>query len=860
MDRVPKKRVVLILLLLMLLASAPLFAFKVTAVTNSLVARTISEIPVDFEDSFFDAPATQYNHNLAQASIGLAVAAFRPVFDKENISPSQHAIQFMLDCGFTDLRTDDYDKNPSLYTVASIIGMKEMTDGNGEPYTLVAVAVCGGGYANEWLSNFTVGTGERHQGFDSAANLVVNRIFGYIGRRNIQGRIKIWITGFSRSAAVSNIAAADLVDSGAFRKEDIFAYLFATPRTTKDEDPERYDNIFSIVGQYDPVPQVPLSSWGFERYGITLHTSLEETDSDFWQKMQRANAVSQEFTGMDFWVNVPVNFQLHTLLGLVNELCPTQEIYAECIQDRLISMFSERTPNNILSHISQLSEDSRLVNDDNKEIATSLIDFAVRLAFESLLEVGDVGLMWNSNTTLTSNLMHEHTQDVYITWMLSSDNPEEIFTDKTEFTRLALFGLNQQYSLRVTEGPDDALLLEIRDGQVADGGDNPHTPFFNITETELLLTIPKDLEYTVWYSSPEENSLFSTLIVDYDSTEIAESYAILGVYNNHADDVLVYSTGERESQLRTVVLDATDFDENAQYLPPNFLAESLGVKPFALGWRGMVFTLILIPVGILMMVVLLIAVIIRLISRKRIGFLPFLFFALIMIGFLVGDLFFWLYKSVTPRTITKMAIGVVSMLFVAIGLMRRKKLGLLYTPEGRFHIVLGIFVFLCAVTDCVINYSFTAGMIMYGAIHAAMIVLYCREKRLSAYQWFAFSVGCMAVLLTVFIFRETLGSSVYKISAYGFLLSMLVVSGYRVSAPISLSCIMFALSDVVMVVYRRINSKLLVLHVILMCAYYLAIYCLAYSCYKIRSTEKPEEASVDAPSSPISSRVEEKVD
>ena len=847
MERISRKRVVLVLLLLMLLALAPLFAFKVTAVTNSLVARTISEIPVEFNDSFFDEPATQYNHDLAQASIGLAVAAFRPVFDKENISPSQHAIQFMLDCGFTDLRTDDYDKNPSLYTVASIIGMKEMTDESGEPYTLVAVAVCGGGYANEWLSNFTVGTGDRHQGFDSAANLVVNRIFGYIGRRNIQGRIKIWITGFSRSAAVSNIAAADLVDSGVFRKEDIFAYLFATPRTTKDESPERYDNIFSIVGQYDPVPQVPLSSWGFERYGITLHTSLEETDSDFWQKMQRANAVSQEFTGMDFWVNVPVNFQLHTLLGLVNELCPTQELYAECLQDRLISMFADRTPNNILSQISQLSEDSRLVNDDNKEITTSLIDFVVRLAFESLLEVGEVGVMWNSKTTLTSNLMHEHTQDVYITWMLSSDNPEDIFTDKTEFSRLALFGLNQQYSLRVTEGPDDVLLLEIRDGQVADGADNPHTPFFNITENEIILTIPKDLEYTVWYSSPEDKTTVSTLIVNYDSTEIAETYAIFGLFSGSSDTVLVYTTGERETQLRTVVLDATDFDENATYLPPNFLAESLGVKPFAMGWRTMVFMLILIPVGILMLVVLLVALIIRLISRKRIGFLPFLFFALIMTGFLVGDLFFWLYKSVTPRTITKIAIGVVSVLFVAIGLLRRKKLGLLYTSEGRFHLVLGVFVFLCAVADCVINYSFTAGMIMFGAIHAAMIVLYYREKHLTAYQWFAFSVGCMAVLLTVFIFRAQLGSAVFKIAAYGFLLSMLVVSGYRVSAPISLSCIMFALSDVVMVVYRRINSRLLVLHVILMFAYYLAVFCLMYSCYKIRSTEKPEEEVLPKP-------------
>lgn len=843
MKRNSLKRVALFLMVMVLCASFPVYAFKVSAVTNSMVARTISEIPVEFDDSYFNAPSTTYNHRLAQASIGLAVAAFRPVYEKDVHSPSQHAIQFMLDCGFNDLVTDDYDKNPSLFTVASIIGMKEMTDEDGQPYTVIAVAVCGGGYSNEWLSNFTVGTGERHQGFDSAADLIVNRIFGYIGRRNIQGRIKIWITGFSRSAAVSNIAAADLVDSGVFNKEDIFAYLFATPRTTKDSNPERYDNIFSIVGQYDPVPQVPLSSWGFERYGITLHTSLAETDSDFWEKMRRADDVSQKFTGMDFWVNVPVNFQLHTLLGLINELCPTQELYAECIQDRLISAFSDRSPNNILSQISQLSDDGRLVNDDNREVATSLIDFAVKLAFESLLEVGDIGLMWNPNTSLTSNLMHEHTQDVYITWMLSSDNPDDIFTDKTEFTRIAIFELNDQYTLRVTEGSDDSLLLEIENGEIVYADNMDHIPSFSFGSedtNDIILTIPHDIEYTVWYGTPEERSMTWALIVNYDSTEIAEEYVLLGHFEELGENLMVYTSGDRTPDLTTIVIDAADFDENAKYLPPNFLSESLGVKPYPLGWRAMVFMLVLIPAGIVMLAVLLLAVLIRLISRKRIGFLPFLFFALVFMGFLVGDLFFWLYKSVTPRTITKMAIGVVSVLFVFIGLMRRKKRALLNTDEGRFHIVLGVFVLLCAVTDCVINYSFTAGMIMYGIIHACMIVLFIREKHLSAYQWFAFFVGCMAVLVTAFIFRESLGNSVYKIAGFGFLLSMLVVSGYRMGAPIALSCMMFTISDVVMVIYRMINTKLMVLHVVLMAAYYLAVYSLMYSCYKIRNTETAE--------------------
>ena len=190
--------------------------------------------------------------------------------------------------------------------------------------------------------------------------------------------------------------------------------------------------------------------------------------------------------------------------------------------------------------------------------------------------------------------------------------------------------------------------------------------------------------------------------------------------------------------------------------------------------------------------------------------------------------------SVTPRTITKSAIGLVTVLVAFIGLMRRRKRGILSSDEGRSSIVLSICVLVCAVADCVINYSFTWGMIIFAAVHVLMIGTFIHTKKLSAYQWFAFGVGCVSVLTAAVIFRSNLGTSFYPVIAYGFLLSLLVVSGYRISAPISLSCIMFAISDTVMTVYRSISSKMLVLHIILMFAYYLAVFALTYSCYRIK--------------------------
>ena len=43
-------------------------------------------------------------------------------------------------------------------------------------------------------------------------------------------RIKVWISGYSRATAVSNVTAGTLVNTGFLPKEDVYAYTFAPPR------------------------------------------------------------------------------------------------------------------------------------------------------------------------------------------------------------------------------------------------------------------------------------------------------------------------------------------------------------------------------------------------------------------------------------------------------------------------------------------------------------------------------------------------------------------------------------------------------------------------------------------------------
>lgn len=84
-----------------------------------------------------------------------------------------------------------------------------------------------------------------------------------------------WVTGHSRGAALSNLLAAKLIDSG----KKVVAYTFATPSTTIDggKGNSRYSSIFNFANTSDVIAYVPLSQWGFGRYGVTMEVSVEDS-------------------------------------------------------------------------------------------------------------------------------------------------------------------------------------------------------------------------------------------------------------------------------------------------------------------------------------------------------------------------------------------------------------------------------------------------------------------------------------------------------------------------------------------------------------------------------------------------------
>ena len=283
-----------------------------------------------YSDTFFTRPSDQYDHNFARLSLGLALAAFRDIDHPE--AQDDYLIEFFEDMGFGEIESETYRKEPETDSIAYGLATKKIND-----TTILACGVCGGNYAAEWASNLTVGDKDRSEGFYDASKKVQAAIRDYMDRHPADGPIKLWIAGFSRAAATSNITAADLTDAGIF--DDVYAYTFATPCTTREPSP--YPNIFNIMQKDDPVPKVPLEDWSYGHYGNDLYMVALETDSDCGPVMEQADKLYQEMLGTKMLTNSEITNHLRTIMDYLLMLLPEPSVYKQYLQPAVLDVLSK---------------------------------------------------------------------------------------------------------------------------------------------------------------------------------------------------------------------------------------------------------------------------------------------------------------------------------------------------------------------------------------------------------------------------------------------------------------------------------------------------------------------------------------
>lgn len=484
------------------------------AVSYCTVECDSRPIMTGYSDRWLLGPADEYNHRLMQASFVLAASAFRD--NTRDYAEKDYNIRnFLSRAGYSDPRTDDYDRATSGDTVASAIAHKEV---NGT--TLIAVAVSGNNYQNEWLNNFALDDRVRAEGFNKSAGKILTRIKEYIRENDLTGPLRLWITGYSRAAAIANITAADATDSGIF--EAVFGYTIGTPRTTRETDANRYGNIFNIINPFDPVPLVPFPEWGFRRYGTDLYLPSMETDSGYISKLRMADEVSMKIAGSPVRYNPQVNAQLHTLLDYALFYIRSAYAYKENFQNAVIELWQTRDFKSMLQNLAKQAGDLGNITLYQMKEFYYFLDYLCQVAYTSFRgqKFNPDDLFWDPGISIQENLMHEHYDSAYLAWIFASDDPTEILTTEPGYYHYTITG---NVDVELFDSNGDFIEGIKSNGEITIDAESVRTPGVKGKESgtilyasrdgsQTLIILPKDQNFSAMIYSPSDQNIQCSLL------------------------------------------------------------------------------------------------------------------------------------------------------------------------------------------------------------------------------------------------------------------------------------------------------------------------------------------------------------
>lgn len=545
------------------------------------------------DDFFYQDPAT-YSHQLCQSSFGLTVSAFRNAYLTLE-EQGRTAVKYLSEAGFTDIETYGYNMTPGTDTVSYVIGHKTL-DG----FDLVVVGICGSGYQNEWASNVTLGNGERHQGFNRSAALIGLSLSEYLDKYGIEDA-KLWTSGFSRAGAISNILAADCIDSGRFQA--VYGYSFAAPRTTTAPgDPGHY-TLFNVVGKLDVVPSVPFAEYGYSRYGTDLYRLALEADSTYVERFAEANAVCLSLTGSELYTSVESNAVLRTLVGYLLAAVPSPSEFAEVLQPALRQMWSsgedsQSTLDSFLAAVQTIEASSP----EQQQAVENLENYLINVLMANIQDGADeldtatihgdsVAIDTASDPFFanTSTLFHEHWPELYMCWLFSSDDPADVLNNHLRYSYIAFSGTDFYVDVL-----DDGKLVErvysngrvtVDAEDVGDGVELAETVQripASVTGNQVILTIPRDRAYEIEIGSDisQDIDVLSLLCTAGHAQMQIEQNDTIPVGGSQRASVALSSL-ETDSNQGEASIDNNEPDGESWYSEPTVARSSLPVTVLA---------------------------------------------------------------------------------------------------------------------------------------------------------------------------------------------------------------------------------------------------------------------------------------
>lgn len=256
-----------------------------------------------YNDSYFLLDNKEYHEEIALASHAMALATFNG--DEDYSQRSKYLRELWEKEHFDNIyMNDSFYQIPWTDSIGYGLASKHISL-NKEDFTLVAVAVRGGNYDGEWASNFTIGLEGDAQGFKEATDQVIGGLTSYLKNYSISGKVKFWISGYSRAAITSNMVAGEilkmyeanqyLTSEVQYNDDDIYAYCFEPPLgaeiSLENARKEIYHGIHNLVNYNDFVPLVAPFEWGFARYGVD-HYYPDRLNDIYFDESEREKIIS----------------------------------------------------------------------------------------------------------------------------------------------------------------------------------------------------------------------------------------------------------------------------------------------------------------------------------------------------------------------------------------------------------------------------------------------------------------------------------------------------------------------------------------------------------------------------------------
>ncbi len=292
-----------------------------------------------YSDGYFKESSLIYNPHLATISMQMANRSSPAGSPKTNdladewyLTQYKSIQTFYERIGFEKFSyNEDYTVKTSFNTIGLAAAQRKATY-NGEEYTIVSIVPRSGNYGLEWANNMWLGRGTEsdflHEGWYNAANRLIVFLKDYVATNVTTRNVKIWMSGFSRGGATTNIAAGlldNMLNNGEkifgeninITRENIYAYTFEAPQganvnVMKMPKPKEaiYNNIWNIINPNDLVPKVAMKQYGFTRFGQDKYITTQfydaanyTTNRDIFKKLLVKHMTLDEYEADKFDVS-----------------------------------------------------------------------------------------------------------------------------------------------------------------------------------------------------------------------------------------------------------------------------------------------------------------------------------------------------------------------------------------------------------------------------------------------------------------------------------------------------------------------------------------------------------------------------